>query len=46
MSAIGLDILNIGSSKWDKKIKGEQEFYEAPLSTNFMLPSAENVNRK
>eukprot|EP01036_Dinobryon_divergens_P030068 gene30068-39262_t len=45
MTAIGLDILNIGSAKWNKALKMEDDFQivgGAVGCNNFLLPAVEN----
>lgn len=46
MTAIGFDILNIGSAKWNKALKMEDDFQiigGAAGCNNFLLPAVENV---
>ena len=45
MTAIGLDILNIGSSKWNKAVIMEDEFQIGGVAgcNSFLLPAVENV---
>jgi hypothetical protein len=44
MSAIGLDILNIGSSKWSQDLDANVDVVTNELApSQFMLPAVENV---
>jgi hypothetical protein len=44
MSAIGLDILNIGSSKWSQDMDANVDVVTNELApSQFMLPAVENV---
>lgn len=44
MSAIGLDILSIGSSKWNQDVGVDVNMGTDGAPANFMLPAAENVS--
>ena len=46
MTAIGLDILNIGSSKWNKALNMEDDFQIGGVAgcNSFLLPAVENVH--
>ena len=43
MSAIGLDILDIGSSKWNKYNDVDNLSLQQDMGSNFSLPAVENV---
>ena len=43
MSAIGLDILNIGGSKWNQQFSELDSTQVGFEPSHFMLPSVENV---
>ena len=44
MSAIGLDILNIGSNKWSQDVEMSANMMTAEgAPSHFMLPAVENV---
>mgnify|MGYP003709855783 CR=1 FL=1 len=45
MAAIGLDILNIGSSKWSQDMETNVDYMTSDRApAQFMLPSVENVS--
>jgi hypothetical protein len=45
MSAIGLDILNIGGSKWNQQFSELDSTQVGFEPSHFMLPSVENVTQ-
>ena len=44
MSAIGLDILEIGTAKWNGNRQAEIELSPMGAPSQFMLPSVDNVS--